>query len=94
MNRAFANITNGSIDFGNASQVKQAVEDITSSADTAYSTIQSAWDKQAADLKNYKDTLKNWGVDLEYDEKYGTGEFDFYGKQHRTQQRKRSKQAK
>lgn len=76
LNRAFANITNGSIDFDNENQVKQAIEAITSSADMAHSTIQSAWDKQAADLKNYKDTLKNWGVDLEYNEKYGTGEFE------------------
>lgn len=76
LNRAFANITNGSIDFEDANQVKQAIEDITSSASTAYSTIQSAWDKQAADLKNWKDTLINWGVDIEYDEKFGTGAFE------------------
>lgn len=76
LNRAFANITNGSIDFEDESQVTDAINDLLTSADTAAATIREAWDKQSADLKNYRDTLVNWGVDIEYDEKYGKGKFD------------------
>lgn len=76
LNRAFANITNGSIDFEDESQVTDAINDLLTSADTAAATIREAWDKQSADLKNYRDTLVNWGVDTEYDEKYGKGKFD------------------
>ena len=76
LNRAFANITNGSIDFENESQVTDAINDLLTSADTAAATIREAWDKQSADLKNYRDTLVNWGVDTAYDEKFGKGAFD------------------
>lgn len=68
LNRAFANITNGSIDFENESQVTDAINDLLTSADTAAATIREAWDKQSADLKNYRDTLVNWGVDTAYDD--------------------------
>lgn len=76
LNRAFANITNGSIDLEDESQVTDAINDLLTSADTAAATIREAWDRQSADLKNYRDTLVNWGVDTEYDEKYGKGKFD------------------
>lgn len=76
MNRAFANVTNGSIDFESADAVTGAINDLKSAYETAQSTVTTARDAQAADLANYKDTLKSWGVDVEYDEKYGKGAFD------------------
>lgn len=76
MNRAFANVTNGSIDFKSADAVTGAINDLKSAYETAQSTVTTARDTQAADLANYKDTLKSWGVDVEYDEKYGKGAFD------------------
>lgn len=80
-NRAIKDITNGSVDFSNISQVKTAVENMSSAYNTAAETIQQAWDSQKADTLNWKDTLINWGVNTAFDEKYGAGSFETLFKQ-------------
>lgn len=76
LNRAFKEITNGSIDFESSAQVESAIEQIKSAAESAKATTIDAWNRQRADTQNYKETLSNWGVDVAYDEKFGAGSFE------------------
>lgn len=76
LNRAFGNVTNGSLDFSSQEQVTSAIEEISEAARTARETIEAARNGQLADISNYKDTLTNLGVNAEYDEIFGTGSFE------------------
>ena len=73
--KALENITNGNINLENEQAVKGAVSRITESANTAKEAVQTAMDSQLASLETDRQNYISWGVDVEFDAKFGEGSF-------------------
>lgn len=72
---ALADVMNGKINLEDENAVKSAIANISDSAKQARETISGAMNAQLADLENMRQNYISWGVDVEFDAKFGEGSF-------------------